>query len=74
MSLLDIRLCVIYCFYYVLIGLLFFYKYIGRIVDVEFFFFKKCFRINIFFVYLKQVGKINVLDMDVFIIKSVEII
>lgn len=40
----------------------------------SFFSSKKCFRINIFLAYSKQVGKTNVLDMDAFTIKSVEII
>lgn len=51
-----------------------FYKHIGRSVDAELFSSKKCFRINIFLAYSKQVGKTNVLDMDAFTIKSVEII
>lgn len=74
MSLLDTRSCVTYCIHHVLIGSLFFYKHIGRIVDAELFSSKKCFRINTFLAYSKQVGKTNVLDMDAFTIKSVEII
>lgn len=75
MSLLDTRSCVTYCLHHVLIGsLFFFYKHIGRIVDAELFSSKKCFRINIFLAYSKQVGITDVLDMDAFTIKSVEII
>lgn len=40
----------------------------------SFFLLKKCFRINIFLAYSKQVGITDVLDMDAFTIKSVEII
>lgn len=74
MSLLDTRSCVTYCLHHVLIGSLYFYKHIGKIVDAELFSSKKCFRINIFLAYSKQVGKTNVLVMDAFTIKSVEII